>query len=196
MRTDLRILGDEKKNMLKVVPVIKKEADKSCNISHFISGANNIMFHFKKKDRKNICANFKSLRKSNILWVTGFPQITPQHIWLRAQQFYGHEKKLLYYETDEDGRFLDERVQSVYEHDAIYTILEEVRKLKYTQMSNKKIVILTSLSIPGITDRPETKLFDWEDYEIAGDLENLADVIAIRERYEADRDALRLTSPK
>ena len=63
-------------------------------------------------------------------------------------------------------------------------------------MSDKKIVILTSLLIPGITDRPETKLFDWEDYEIAGDLANLADVIAIRERYEADRDALSSIPPK
>ena len=80
-------------------------------------------------------------------------------------------------------------------NEAIYSILERVRGLKYTQISNKKIVIFTTLLIPGITDRLETKLFDWEDYEIAGTLENLADVIVTRERYEADRDALTETAP-
>ena len=195
IRTNLHIFGQDKGLKLDIMPTIEKEVDKNPNIIHSIYGSY-IMFNLQQEGRKNIFGNPEALRKSNILWVAGFPQITPERIWLRAQQLYGSKKKLLYYETDGDGRFLDERVQSVYENEAIYTILERVRRLKYTQMSNKKIVILTSLSIPGITDRPETKLFDWVDYEIAGDLENLADVIATRECYEADRDALSLTASR
>ena len=195
IRTGIYMLGHAPEPNSHITPTIEKEVDKNPNIIHSIYG-NYTMFNLRKKGRKNIFNHLEALPKSNILWVAGFPQITPQRIWLRAQQLYGNEKKLLYYETDDDGRFLDERVQSVYENEAVYTILEKVRGLKYTQMSNKKIVILTSLSIPGITDRPEAKFFDWEDYEIAGDLENLANAIATRERYEAARDALSLTSSK
>ena len=196
IRTDLSMWGKDTTRKPQIAPIIEKEADKNCNIIHSIYGVYDAILQLKKKNRKNIFADSKPLRKSNILWIARFPQIIPQHIWLRAQQLYGHEKKLLYYETDDDGRFLDERVQYVYENEAIYMILESVRALKYTQRSNKKIVILTSLSIPGITDRTETKLFDWEDYEIAGGLENLSDVIVTRERYEADRDAPGQTSPR
>ena len=195
IRTDLYMLGQATRLKSHIMPTIQKEVDKSPNIIHSIYGSY-VMFNLRQKGRKNIFGNPQALRKSDILWVAGFPQIGPQHIWLRAQQLYGNEKKLLYYETDDDGQFLDERVQSVYENEAIYSILERVHGLKYTQTSNKKIVILTSFLIPGITDRPETKLFDWEDYEIAGGLENLAETITIRECYEADRDALSLTSSR
>ena len=196
LRTGLHTLEQDTQNVShNFTETIQKEADQNPRIRHSIYGSFT-WFQIQKEGRENVSPRPEVLRKSNTLWVVGFPQIIPQYIWLRAQQLYGSEKKLLYYETDDDGRFLDERVQSVYENEAIYTILEWVRGLKYTQMSDKKIMILTSLPIPGITDRPETKLFDWEDYEIAGGLENLANVIVTRERYEADRDALSLTSPR
>ena len=43
---------------------------------------------------------------------------------------------------------------------------------------------------PTSPDRPETLLFDWEDFEVAGGLDKLAETIAIRERFEAERDSL------
>ena len=48
-------------------------------------------------------------------------------------------------------------------------------------------MLLTSLELPGITDRSETLLFDWEDFEIAGGLDKLAETIATRQRFEIER---------
>lgn len=44
--------------------------------------------------------------------------------------------------------------------------------------------------LPQITDRPETLFFDWEDFEVAGELEKLPEVIATREKFEAERGNL------
>ena len=52
------------------------------------------------------------------------------------------------------------------------------------------MVLLTGLPLSDITDRPETLLFDWEDFEVAGGLEKLPEVIATRERFEIERDNL------
>jgi DNA-binding CsgD family transcriptional regulator len=51
-------------------------------------------------------------------------------------------------------------------------------------------MLITGLRIPEITDRPETLLFDWEDFDVAGGLDGLADVIATRQRFETERDNL------
>ena len=51
-------------------------------------------------------------------------------------------------------------------------------------------MLITGLRIPEITDRPETLLFDWEDFEVAGGLDKLAEVIATRQRFERRRDNL------
>ena len=46
------------------------------------------------------------------------------------------------------------------------------------------------MPLPGITNRPETLLFDWEDFEIAGGLDKLSEVITRRQRFERERDNL------
>ena len=56
--------------------------------------------------------------------------------------------------------------------------------------SGKKVVLISSLALPDITDRPETLLFDWEDFEVAGGLDKLPEVIATRQRFETERDTL------
>ena len=48
------------------------------------------------------------------------------------------------------------------------------------------MVLISSLEIPDITGRPETHLFDWEDFEVADGLDKLAETIAIRQRFEAE----------
>ena len=63
-------------------------------------------------------------------------------------------------------------------------------------LANKKIVLVTSFPLPDITDRPETLLFDWEDFEVAGDLDKLPDAIATRQRYEVERDKLTADSSR
>ena len=51
-------------------------------------------------------------------------------------------------------------------------------------------MLISSLEIPDITDRPETLLFDWEDFEIAGGLDKLSETITTRQRYESEREQL------
>ena len=65
-----------------------------------------------------------------------------------------------------------------------------VGQIGLNRASNKKVVLLTSWILPNITDRPETLLFDWEDFQIAGGLDRLAEVIATRQRFETERDNL------
>ena len=57
-------------------------------------------------------------------------------------------------------------------------------------------MLLTSLKLPGITDRTETLLFDWEDFEVAGRLDKLAEVIATRQRFETERANLTAESSR
>ena len=51
-------------------------------------------------------------------------------------------------------------------------------------------MLLTDFVLPDIIDRPETLFFDWEDFEIAGELSKLEETISTRERFEAERDNL------
>ena len=48
-------------------------------------------------------------------------------------------------------------------------------------------MLLTDFELPNITDRPETLLFDWEDFEVAGELHKLEEAIRIREAFEVEQ---------
>ena len=61
---------------------------------------------------------------------------------------------------------------------------------------NRKVVLITSFPLPGITDKPEVLLFDWTDFEVAGSLEKLPEAIATRKRFEAERAALTADSSR
>ena len=64
------------------------------------------------------------------------------------------------------------------------------------RLPNKKVVLVADMELPDITDRPETLLFDWEDFEVAGGLEKLSEVIATRQRFEKERDNLTAESSR
>ena len=55
---------------------------------------------------------------------------------------------------------------------------------------------MTSLELPNITDRPETLLFDWEDFEVSGGIHKVPEIIATRERYETEYANLTGTSDR
>ena len=55
---------------------------------------------------------------------------------------------------------------------------------------------MSSLEIPNITDRPETLLFDWEDFEVAGGLDKLPETITIRQRFEAERNQITVNTSR
>ena len=135
------------------------------------------------------------LKEADVLWMVGIPECGLRSLWLQAQQFFGTDETPICYERDDSGRFEDKRLQALYEYMVATKITEYIQRFQI-HLPNKKVVLLTALPVPGVTDRPETLLFDWVDYEIAGNLENLAETIRTRKCFEADRDDLTAASNK
>lgn len=129
------------------------------------------------------------------LWIVGFLEDSFRSLWLRAQQRFGTDETPLNYARDHLGFFEDKRLQTLYKQAVATKILEYIQEFP-THQPNKKVILLTALPIQGITDKPETFLFDWQDYEVAGGLDNLADTITIRERFETERTNLTSTSSR
>ena len=97
-------------------------------------------------------------------------------------------KKPLCYDTVmKPYHFKDKRIQSLYIEKCVAVINKFIGRIKLNSGANKKVILLTSLMLPDITDRPETTLFDWEDFEIAGGLDKLADTVATRQKFETDK---------
>ena len=135
------------------------------------------------------------LEEADVFWIVGIPECGLRPLWLQAQCFFGADENPIGYERDDSGNFKDKRLQVLYEYMVAANIIEHTQQFQI-HLPNKKVVILTALPVSGITDRPETLLFDWVDYEIAGSLDNLAETIRTRESFEADRDNLTGTSKK
>ena len=135
------------------------------------------------------------VKDADVLWIVGIPECGLRSLWLQAQCLFGADETPISYERDGSGYFEDKRLQTLYEHTVATAITEYIQKFQI-HLPNKKVVLLTALPVPGITDRSETLLFDWVDYEIAGNLDNLAETLRIRRCFEADRDDLTATSNK
>lgn len=135
------------------------------------------------------------IRDADVFWIVGIPECGFRSLWLRAQLLFGADEVPICYERDDSGYFVDKRIQALYEHLVTTTITKHIQNFQI-HLPNKKVVILTALPVPGITDRSETLLFDWVDYEIAGNLNNLAETIRTRESFEAERNALTGTSKR
>ena len=104
---------------------------------------------------------------------------------------FGNEEKPLSYEGEAElGNYKDERIQSICERKAVSLFTQIAGRMGLNRLPNKTMVLLTSLPLPNITDRPETLLFDWEDFEVAGGLDKLPEIIVERERFETERDNL------
>ena len=128
---------------------------------------------------------------AEVIWIVGLPETSPRAISDRAQILFGNDAAPLSYEMEpESYRYKDDRVQSVYEKTvaSIFTQIIELAQLH--RLGNKKVMLITGLRIPEITDRPETLLFDWEDFEVAGGLDKLSEAIQTRQRFEKERDTL------
>ena len=109
----------------------------------------------------------------------------------RTRILFGNDEEPLSYEMEPElYRYKDERVQSVYEKEVTRIFTEIIKLAQLNRLENKKIMLITGSRIPEITDRPETLLFDWEDFDVAGGLDELAEVIATRQRFETERDNL------
>ena len=135
------------------------------------------------------------IKDADVFWIVGIPECGFRPLWLQAQLLFGADETPICYERDGSGYFVDKRIQALYEHLVANKITQRIQNFQI-HLPNKKVVILAALPIPGVTDRSETLLFDWVDYEIAGNLDNLAETIRIRESFEAERNALTGTSKR
>ena len=100
---------------------------------------------------------------------------------------FGNDDKPLYYDPKIDPHhYKDERIQDVYQQSVAGLLTQIIGRAGLSRWTDKTVVLLTSMPLPDITDRPETHLFDWVDFQIAGGLDKLPEVIATRERFETD----------
>ncbi len=155
---------------------------------------------------RNVCfvANFKALHKiekdietAQVLWIVGTPYWHQHAIWHQAQMLFGNDEKPLNYEADVwTDNYKDERVQKVCDQNVVGILTQIVGLARLNSSSGKTVILLNNFEIPDITDRPETSLFDWEDFEIAGGLHKLEETIHTRERFETERENLTAESSR
>ncbi len=135
--------------------------------------------------------------KTQVIWIVGAPEPPQGRIWRQSQLLFGNDKTPLRYGRDRDtGIYLDDRMQHIYELDIAALLNLTLKCIKLDQQSEKIVVILSGSTLHGITDAPNTFLFDWEDFEVAGGLEKLQNVIEKRQRFETDRDNLTAKSSR
>lgn len=132
-----------------------------------------------------------AFQAAQVIWIVGIPRVGPRSLLERTRILFGNDEEPLSYEMESElYRYKDERVQSVYEVEVFRIFREIIELAQLNRLANKKVMLITGLRVPEITDRPETLLFDWEDFDVAGGLDKLPEVIATRQRFETERDNL------
>ena len=183
------------------------EIDRDPNVKHAIITHNPIIKQLRDvAEKENVCllTGFKELynlepafEAAEVVWIVGTPPWEPGVMWRHAQIVFGNDEKPLSYEAEpEFHHYKDERVQRIYTQAVRDEITDTVGRVGLNRRGGKKVVLVNSLEIPDITDRPETLLFDWEDFEVAGSLDKLAETIAIRQQFEAELANLTAESPR
>ena len=183
------------------------EIERDPNVKHAIITYPPIIEQLKevaKQDNVCLVTEFKNLynlesdfEAAEVVWIVGTPYWEPGTIWRLAQYMFGNDEEPLCYEAESEFQhYKDERVQRIYSQAVANLITEIIGRAGLNRYSNKKVVLISSLEIPNVTDRPETLLFDWEDFEIAGRLDKLHETIAIRQRFETERANLTAESSR
>ncbi len=184
---------------------IRAEIQRDPNVKHAIiadsevieplqditTGSENVCFlrPFQKMVKRDF--PFQAFQQAEVIWILGAPERPPGLMWRRAQILFGNHEIPLSYETETGSNaYTDPRIQSVYEQNVGTLLTEIFEAVKFNDKTSKKVVLLTGMRLPNITDRPETLLFDWEDLQVAGGLDKLAEVIAIRQQFEMERENL------
>ena len=186
---------------------IQAEIERDPDIKHGIITYVHLMEQLKDiAKNENVCllTSFRGIKgletnfqEAEVIWIVGMPQRRPRTILDRTQILFGNDEEPLSYEVEpESYRFKDDRVQSVCEKTVTYIVTQIIEMAQLNRLPNKKVMLITGLRIPDITDRPETLLFDWEDFEVAGGLDKLSEVIATRQRFERKRENLTAESSR
>ena len=138
-----------------------------------------------------------AFEEAEVVWIVGTPHHEPGLVWRSAQILYGNDEEPMRYEADtEFQHYKDERVQRVYAQRIAEQITHIVGRVGLNRRGGKRVVLMSSVEIRDLTDRPETHLFDWEDFEVAAGLDKLPETIAHREKFEAERDQLTAETPR
>ena len=180
---------------------IQAEIERDRNVKHGIITHGHAIKQLKNiAKNENVCflRGFREVegletafQEAQVIWMVGMPGMGTRAILNRTRILFGNDEEPLSYEMEpEFYRYKDERVQSVYEKEVTHIFTEIIKLAQLNRLGNKKVMLITGLRIPGITDRPETLLFDWEDFDVAGELDKLAEVIATRQGFETERDNL------
>ena len=194
---------------LRIFSRIHAEIERDPNVKHGIITYIHLMGQLKDIEKnENLCllTSFRGIKgeglepafqAAEVIWVVGIPEIGPRAISDRAQILFGNDEKLLSYEMEHASyRYKDDRIQSIYERTAAYIFTQIIELAQLNRLGKKKVMLITGLRIPEITDRPETLLFDWEDFEVAGSLDKLSEAIQTRQRFERERDNLTAESSR
>ena len=186
---------------------IQAEIERDRNIKHGIITdvyGTELLKHIAENENVCFLTSFREMegletafQEAQVIWIVGVPGMGARVILNRTQILFGNDEKPLSYEMEPElYRYKDERVHSVYEKEVTRIFTQIIKLAQLNRLPNKKIMLITGLRIPNITDRPETLLFDWADFDVAGDLDKLADVIATRQRFETERDNLTAESSR
>ena len=186
---------------------IRAEIERDTNVKHAIITNKPLtrrLMDIARKDNVCFVTHFKEMdgleggfEEAQVVWIVGTPRWAAGLFWLRSQILFGNDEKPLCYEAEpESYLYKDERVQSVCEQHVLGLLTEAVGRAGLNRLTGKTVVLISSMVLPDITDRPETLLFDWEDFEVAGGLDKLPEVIATRQRFEAERDKLTAESSR
>ena len=183
------------------------EINRDPNVKHAIITYDSIIKQLREvAEKENVCflREFKDLHNlesafeaAEVVWIIGTPPWEPWVMWRHAQIVFGNDEEPLSYEAEPDFQhYKDERVQKMYTQAVTDVITNIVGRAGLNRLGDKKVVLVNSLEIPNITDRPETLLFDWEDFEVAGSLDKLAETIEIRQQFESELANLTVESPR
>ena len=140
------------------------------------------------KNSTNVEAVGVELEQADVMWIVGVPYAPPHLAWQQAQILFGDDAESLCYDLEINPyHHKDERIQRLCEQNIVGILTQIIRHAGLDRSSNKTLVLLTGMRLSDITDRPETLLFDWEDFEIAGSLDKLSETIATRQHFETER---------
>ena len=188
---------------------IQAEIERDPSIKHAIIAQAPVMYNLEGiLTNENVCfaMGFKSAEQSKIaletadvIWIVGVPYWLSGIYWRQSQVLFGDDEKPLCYDGEPmqetvSASYKDERVESVYKLNVAGLLTQIIGKVGLEHLLNKTVVLLTSMPLPNITDRPETMLFDWEDFQVAGRLDKLSEVIVERQHFEAERASLTVES--
>ena len=124
-----------------------------------------------------------------VLHVLFSPELPLSAVEFKAKMIFGNETEPLCYDRDENGRYIDTRLQACYDSGVADELLQGIGR---GRLVSKYIIVVVWCShyLPGITDRPQCYLFDEVDWEQTdGDLSKLQAVISEREAAEQSGDA-------